>query len=395
MLAGATAILVDGLVPAGALGLDDRLDVPVVGLPSAVAASVRSALARGSDVTVSLGAPGWQVNARLTSVAPFSSHGLSFGGGVKPEVAMAGVELVTADPGRNDDQSARYGTISGTSAAAALAGGAAAVLAQIRPGLDAVALKGVLVGTAAPTPLSSTAAQGAGVVDAEAASAAEVIADPAAVSFGTADKPGWKAVRRVTVRNVSTRRVTVEVAGAVEGIAGVSVVAKPTRLRLPPGAQSVVTLTARVSFVPRRLGAVAGRTRLDVSGGGLIFVPWAVTLPAKGSALIGALTLSDKSFRASDRAPAVLTVQAGQVQDRAGRRQVRPLSQLDVDLWRGGERIGLLARLRDVLPGRYAFGITGRGPRGGPLARGLYRLRVVARPPDGPAEAKSVGFRIR
>jgi hypothetical protein len=74
---------------------------------------------------------------------------------------------------------------------------------------------------------------------------------------------------------------------------------------------------------------------------------------------------------------------------------VRPLSQLDVDLWRGGERIGLLARLRDVLPGRYAFGLTGRGPRGGPLARGLYRLRVVARPPDGPAEAKSVGFRIR
>ncbi len=31
VLAGAAAILVDGLVPAGALGLDDRLDVPVVG----------------------------------------------------------------------------------------------------------------------------------------------------------------------------------------------------------------------------------------------------------------------------------------------------------------------------------------------------------------------------
>ena len=33
VLAGAAAILVDGPVPAGALGLDDRLDVPVVGLP--------------------------------------------------------------------------------------------------------------------------------------------------------------------------------------------------------------------------------------------------------------------------------------------------------------------------------------------------------------------------
>ena len=124
-------------------------------------------------------------------------------------------------------------------------------------------------------------------------------------------------------------------------------------------------------------------------------MPWAVALPAPGSALIGGVTLSTKSFRASDRAPAVLTVQAGQVRDRAGRRQLRPLSQLDVDLWRGQERLGLLARLRDVLPGRYAFGLTGRGPRGGPLARGSYRLRVVARPPDGPAEVQSIGFRIR
>ena len=91
----------------------------------------------------------------------------------------------------------------------------------------------------------------------------------------------------------------------------------------------------------------------------------------------------------SDRAPAVLTVQAGQVQDRGGRRQVRPLSQLDVELWRGGERLGLLARLRDVLPGRYAFGLTGRGPRGGPLARGATACASSRRPADGPAEAKT------
>ena len=54
-----------------------------------------------------------------------------------------------------------------------------------------------------------------------------------------------------------------------------------------------------------------------------------------------------------------------------------------------------MARLRDVLPGRYAFGLTGRGPRGGPLAKGPYRLRVLAVPPDGPAEAETVTFRIR
>ena len=31
------AVLVDGIVPAGALGVDERLGVPVIGLPAAVA----------------------------------------------------------------------------------------------------------------------------------------------------------------------------------------------------------------------------------------------------------------------------------------------------------------------------------------------------------------------
>jgi hypothetical protein len=91
----------------------------------------------------------------------------------------------------------------------------------------------------------------------------------------------------------------------------------------------------------------------------------------------------------------VLTVQAGQVQDLAGRRQVRPLSRIDVELWRGRTKIGILARLRDVLPGRFAIGLTGRGPRGGGLPAGAYRLRVVAVPPNGPAEAETIGFQIR
>ena len=111
--------------------------------------------------------------------------------------------------------------------------------------------------------------------------------------------------------------------------------------------------------------------------------------------MIGGVAISALSFRASDRAPAVLTVQAGQVRDLAGRRQLRPLARLDVELWRGGERLGLVARLRDLLPGRYAFGLTGRGPRGGTLANGPYRLRVLAVPPDGPAEAETVTFKIR
>jgi hypothetical protein len=47
-----------------------------------------------------------------------------------------------------------------------------------------------------------------------------------------------------------------------------------------------------------------------------------------------------------------------------------------------------------VLPGNYAFGVTGRGPRGVGLAKGPYRLRVVAAPPEGEPEAAIVRFRI-
>jgi subtilisin family serine protease len=395
VLAGAAAVLVDGLVPAGALGLDDRLDVPVVGIPRETAAGLRSALARGVGVNVSVGAPGWRENQSRGSVAPFTSHGLAFGGGVKPEAAAPGVELVTADPGRSSDQTARYATVSGTSAAAALTGGAAAVLAQARPELDAAALKGALVGTSLPLASGAAAAQGAGAVDPRPASATEVVAEPAAVAFGSADEPGWRAVRRIVVRNVSRRRVTVNVAAVVEGIAGLSVTARPERVPLAPGGRANVDLTARLAFRPRGVGAIQGRVRLELVGGGRVFVPWAVALPAQRAALVGGVELSSRSFRASDRAPAVLTVQAGQVRDLAGRRQLRPLTQLDVELWRGETRLGLLARLRDVLPGRYAFGLTGRGPRGGPLAKGQYRLRIVAVPPDGEPEHEVLDFRIR
>jgi minor extracellular serine protease Vpr len=394
-LAGAAAILVDGVAPAGALGLDDRLDVPVVGIPQETAAALRSALARDVEVGVSIGAPGWRTNERRGLIAPFSSHGLAFGGGVKPEAATPGVELVTADPGRNPDRTARYATVSGTSAAAAVAGGAAAALAQARPDLNAAGLKGALVGTSTPLAGGAASATGAGALDPLAASAAEVVSEPAAVAFGNAGEAGWRAVRRIVVRNVSTRRVTVSVAAAAEGIAGLSIAARPDRLRLAPGATATVALTARLAFRPQRLGAIQGRARLEVAGGGRVVVPWAVALPAEHAALVGRLDLSATSFRASDRAPTVLTVQVGQVRDLAGRRQLRPVSLLDVELWRGEKKVGLLARLRDVLPGRYAFGITGRGPRGRPLAKGVYRLRIVAQPADGEPETEVLDFRLR
>jgi hypothetical protein len=91
----------------------------------------------------------------------------------------------------------------------------------------------------------------------------------------------------------------------------------------------------------------------------------------------------------------VLSLRAGSVRLRNRRPQLHPLARLDVELWRGRRRVGLLARLRDVLPGNYAFGVTGRGPRGRALARGSYRLRILAIPPAGTPQSAAVDFTLR
>ena len=80
-----------------------------------------------------------------------------------------------------------------------------------------------------------------------------------------------------------------------------------------------------------------------------------------------------------------------------GKLEIRPVSRLDVQLWRtNGTEVGTLARLRDVLPGRYTFGITGRGPDGEVLAPGTYELRVVAYPVDiGLASRRKLTFTLK
>jgi hypothetical protein len=63
---------------------------------------------------------------------------------------------------------------------------------------------------------------------------------------------------------------------------------------------------------------------------------------------------------------------------------IEPVGLLELELWTAsGRRLGALARMRDVLPGRYAFGLTGRGPTGKVLSEGVYVLRLRAYPVDG------------
>jgi hypothetical protein len=107
------------------------------------------------------------------------------------------------------------------------------------------------------------------------------------------------------------------------------------------------------------------------------------------------LALERTGTRISDATPAALSFVAGAV-SAAPDPQVRAVELLEVQLWRDGERIGVLAQRRELLPGRYTFGLTGRSPTGDRLGRGTYTIRLVAYPGDGTRrQADTIAYRVR
>jgi hypothetical protein len=156
-----------------------------------------------------------------------------------------------------------------------------------------------------------------------------------------------------------------------------------------------VTVRADTSALAEDAGIATGQLVLRVPGSPEIHVPWAVAVPEQEVDLLTQVALRRTGARATDATPASLSLVAGAVTTGASP-QIRPLESLEVQLWRGGELLGVLARRREVLPGRYTFGLTGRRADGRRLSRGQFVVRVVARPGDGtPRQVEDVSFRIR
>ena len=344
-------------------------------------------LRRHLSVGITIGPARSQANAGEGEVASFSSSGLAFDGRVKPDLVAPGVALATSDPGETADGSPRFATVNGSSAAAATVAGAAALLAQARPALGASHLESLLVGAAAPLPNGSVLVQGAGEIDAGGAAAAEVAAFPATLALGRSTGVGWHVRRQLLVQNVSTRavRLVLDVRHTAEGAAAVDFSLRPRTLLLRRGHAAAITIRALTASEPSGTEPAEGAIEIRTVGGGLVRVPWAIPFGPPSVDLLGAVRLSESAFKPSDTAPALLVFGAGAVPRTAGGRQeVRPVQRLDIELVRkDGTDLGLLARLRDVLPGRYAFGLTGRDPTGGVLPSGAYVLRLTAWPTDG------------
>jgi Subtilase family len=388
--AGASALLVYGTeLPAGALDLEEATAIPVVALPEEEGRDALEALARGQAVSVSFGRVDRHLNRAADRVAPFSSGGVAFDGRVKPDVVAPGVGIATADPGLNPDGTPRFATATGSSVAAAVAAGSAALVTRARPGLTSGELRSLLVGsarqlTAGETPDPVTL-QGAGAIDPAAAAAAEVAVAPVGLAFGRVDGGDWRVAQTVTVRNLSARQLEIDFGITRDDRGGpdLAFAAGPAHLSLGPGAAAEVTLVASGSVSVS--GRAAGAFLVSPDGSRPSRLPWAVMFRSqKQEELLSAVALSHTKFKSSDSAPTVLAFRAGAIVSDVEGHALEPVELLVAELWKpGGKRLGVLARMRDLLPGRYAFGLTGRGPGGRELRPGDYTLRLEAHPVAG------------
>ena len=143
--------------------------------------------------------------------------------------------------------------------------------------------------------------------------------------------------------------------------------------------------------------AVARIIRVAASGSQTLHIPWALQFEQPNPSLLARVSIDQSSFAPSDTSPALLSLQAGAVV-RYTNVQIEPVARLDILLYTSAGRfVGVLARLRDLLPGTYSFGITGRGPSSVRLPPGGYELRLAAwptLPKDAPPSRAQVRFTI-
>ena len=396
-LAGSKAVvLYGGTVPSGALGLDENVTVPVVSVPGRVGREASARLGRGEDVDVSIGRPYPVTNPDEGRIAPFSSSGPSFAGAVKPDLVAPGVGIATSDAGATSEGYPAFATVSGSSAAAAVVAGAAAVLIQARPALDQSELRSLLVTTATPLEGVPVTAQGVGSLDLAATEPVSLVVQTQTLTFPLIGGRQKQVSLRLELKNLAAQAQLVAASALPQDRQDwLRLSVKPAQVLIEPGGRAFVKVTASVSG--KHPGAsVQGAVALLLSNGRMLRVPWALRVASKGhSDMIARATLSRSRFDPSDNAPTLLTLGIGRVGGGSGR-EIEPATRVDVELWNvDGRLLGVLARMRDVLPGHYVFGLTGRSPAGVTLAPGRYKLRIVVVPSGGGTRSlRSLPFTI-
>ena len=169
---------------------------------------IKAALAADPNLTATLSFPLGPIAVDPFRVALFSSRGPNVDSGIKPDLLAVGATVYTATQSYdlNGDMYAAsgYGIYDGTSFAAPIAAGAAAVLKAARPGLTAAQYRSLIVNSAMPIATSpSVQSSGAGELNLLRAINSTVAMSPVSVSFG-AGTDIVKASKGLTLYNIGT-----------------------------------------------------------------------------------------------------------------------------------------------------------------------------------------------
>lgn len=221
-------------------------------------------------------APFEQILSGPPSVSDFSSRGpVEHVSVIKPDVAAVGQDMYMATQ-RLDAQGELYSpdgytVADGTSFSTPLVSGAAALVKQKNPGWTPGQIKSALVNQASQSVNStlggppSALEVGGGLLDAGAAVAAGISAEPASVSFGTLNQATLPLNQTVMLTNVSGGALSLSISvspSTSDANAHVSV--SPTSLSLGPGQSGSITVTLAGSLP--QAGKYEGA--IMVAGGG-------------------------------------------------------------------------------------------------------------------------------
>lgn len=393
--AGAAAVLVSGAGSAASAGTIDvqGVDIPAIGLGAGAASNLREALGRGIAVRIELDDDPAARNAAFGMVAGFSSQGPRLDGVARPDVLAPGVGMVVAGAGVAEDGAPEWRVVTGTSVAAAWAAGEVVALRAAHPDWSADTVRAALLATAIPLGENGSRppveAQGAGVLDADAAAKATAIVPGGRLDFGRV-APGDTGRVRLAFTTLD--------GGMRPGL--------PPALQLDTGGRDggpVPTIDGGYLVV-----APAAGTRAGIYGGWIVVkelgirIPWSVTVDDAATRRVPIVAkLDEATLRPSTNPGAFgsrLQLSIGGVAGGSGL-GLDAVQQLEVRLVdaKGRDR-GAVGGLDLALPGVYTFGVTGIAPNGKPLGAGEFDLRVryvSAAAPEGTwTSGPSVHFTI-
>ncbi|MCD0443104.1 S8 family serine peptidase [Glycomyces sp. A-F 0318] len=183
-------------------------------------------------------------------LADFSNRGPVYEGfGLKPDITAPGVDIWAARADGTGEDDDPYTAYSGTSMAAPMVSGAAALLLAAEPDLTGPELKAALMAGAVPTEGASVFEQGTGRVDVARSIEAAVRPSEGSLDFGFFAYPQSDrepAVREVAYTNTTEAEIVLDLtaaAAAEDGTAAEGLSVEPSTLSIPPGASATARVT--------------------------------------------------------------------------------------------------------------------------------------------------------